>query len=166
MGCRFYIIILVVVQFCDLSVGQHYCTKFDFNRPRYPELSQCRRNLNPEFMSMEYSLHNDIKPYRPTSRYFLSNGFTEFSCDETNITLTINPNTVIEAAIFLKTVDKSFVEILIYDADQNRLVETLRRTGTLGWTIFRGSIKSNILRARVRKCYTFSYAIFIIPFLT
>lgn len=151
MGDRSYIKLAILMILCDLTVGQNFCAKIDFNRTFYPEFHQCQRNQNQLFMSFDYALHANIRPYRPNSHYYLSNGFTGYSCAEYNNTMTFNKNTIIEAAIFLKTIDKSFVDILIYDADQDKLIDSFRRTNIMGWLIVRGTIKQNVQRARVRR---------------
>lgn len=135
--------------FCDRSSAQIHCAQIDFNRTYISEFKECTGKYHPVFIIKEYAQHHDLKPYRPTSHYFLSNNFESFSCAETSMHFTIDANTTIEAAVFLKTIGNSFVEIVIYDADRNERIDSLRSDGTNGWLNLQSKMFHNVRNAQV-----------------
>lgn len=139
----------ILLVLCDLTMAQQLCAKIDFDRTTFPEFRECKEQRLPQLYIKEYLLNRGVPPYKPTSRFFLSNNFYGFSCVESNIFLTFNQHTSIEAALYLKSIENGFVEINIYDANLNALVKSIRSDGTQNWDILRGSIDRNISNARV-----------------
>lgn len=150
MGASLKNILLLtfLVVFCDLASAQSFCAKIDFNRTIFPEFRECQGNFQ-KFVIREYGMGKDVKPYRTDSKYFLTNDLDKYSCAESNIRLSINPSTTIEAAIYLKSAGGAFVEINIYDVDRNARVDTLRNEGTSGWFILKKNMETTIPNARV-----------------
>lgn len=151
---EFYHVIILAVflmtKFCDVTLAQINCAQIDFNRTTYPEFRECKGKFYPIFVIKDYASHsNEVKPYRNTSRYYLSNNFNEFSCVESAMFFVIDNYTKIEAAIYLKSIESSFVEIVVYDADRNERIDSLRTDGTNGWQILQKNIRFNIHNARV-----------------
>lgn len=150
---EFYHVIILAVfltVFCDVTLAQINCAQIDFNRTTYPEFRECKGKFYPNFVINDYALHsNEVKPYRNTSRYYLSNNFNEFSCSESVKLFVIDNYTRIEAAVYLKSIESSFLEIVVYDADRNERIDALRTDGTNGWQILQKNIRFNIHNARV-----------------
>lgn len=140
----------ILLAICETALAQTFCAKYDFNRTTNPEFRVCSgRNLEG-FVNQDYASHPEIRPYRPTSRYFLTNSFVQaFLCIESSAIFSFKQNTTVDAAIFLKSIGNSFLQIDIYDADRNFLVHSFRSDGTVGWTILHGIIRNNIPRGRV-----------------
>lgn len=148
---------------CDLA--QELCVKIDFDRPSYSEFRECKEQRLPALCIENYTSHHEVPPYQPTSKYFLSNNFYGFSCIESNIILTFDQNTFIEAALYLRSIGNAFVEINIYDANINALMKSIRSDGIArdSWLILRGTIDGNISNARVSSLIT-SYPLFLLHF--
>lgn len=149
MSAQVIIFVAFFMVFCDIASAQISCAQIDFNRTSYSEFQECKGKYHPIFSIKDYASNGEIKPYRPTSRYFLSNNFNLYSCVESVMYFAINTNTTIEAAIFLKSVDGSFLEIVVYDADRKERIDALRSDGTAGWLILKKQILYTINKARV-----------------
>lgn len=149
ISCHLVALFVFLMVLCDRTSAQLHCAQIDFNRTSYPEFRECIGKYYPVFIIKDYALFRDLKPYRPTAHYFLSNNFDSFSCIETSMHFVINANTTIEAAIFLKSIGNSFVEIVIYDADRNERIDSLRSDGTNGWLNLQAKMFHNINNAQV-----------------
>lgn len=145
----FFLAILIVIN-NDLSSAQMKCVKIDFNRTTFPEFRICQGKNLPSFVVKEYSAQKELTPFRPNSKYYLSYNFHDsYSCAESNIQLTVNPTSIIETAVYLKAAGSSFLEIIVYDADRNERIDTLRTDGTNGWQILYKNLRKTIQNARV-----------------
>lgn len=149
MSAQVIIFVGLFMVFCDIASAQISCAQIDFNRTSYSEFQECIGKYHPIFSIKDYASNGEIKPYRATSRYFLSNNFNLYSCVESAMYFAIDTNTTIEAAIFLKSVDGSFLEIVIYDADRKERIDALRSDGTAGWLILKKQMLYTIHKARV-----------------
>lgn len=134
---------------CDVTSAQMACAKIDFNRTSFTEFRECQGKYSPILAIKDYASHPNVKPYRPKSQYFLSNNFNTYSCIESSQLFAIDTNTLIEAAIYLKSIENSYIEIVIYDADRNERIDSLRNDGTTGWMELKGKMTHVIHRARV-----------------
>lgn len=155
-----FFVILVVIN-NNLTLAQMNCAKIDFNRTTSPEFAECQGKNQPNFRIKNYAIEKELTPYRPNSKFYLSNNFHDsYSCAETIIQLTVNPTTIIELAVYLKSVGLSFLEIVVYDADRNERIDSLRTDGTNGWQIIYKNLRRTIQNARVRSHFQieeFSY---------
>lgn len=134
----------------NLSLAQTNCAKIDFNRTAFPELRECQGKNLPNFVIKSYSDQPDLIPFRPNSKYYLTNNFHDsYSCAESAMPLTVNPTSIIEAAVYLKSPDSSFLEIVVYDIDRNERIDSFRTAGTYGWQILYTNIRKTITNARV-----------------
>lgn len=132
------------------TLAQANCAKVDFNRTTFPEYGVCQGKNQPNFVIKSYSVLKELTPYRQQSVYYLSNNFHDtYSCAESTIPLTVNPTSLIEAAVNLKSVGSSFLEIVVYDADRNERVDSVRTDGTNGWQIIHKNLHRTIQHARV-----------------
>lgn len=142
--------ILIVINCNNFSLAQTNCVKIDFNRTTSPEIAECFGKNQPNFVINTYELQKELIPYRPNSKYYLSYNFHEtYSCAESTMQLTVNPTSIIEAAIYFKPVGSSFLEINVYDANRNERIDSLRTDGTNGWQIFHKNLHKTIQNARV-----------------
>lgn len=145
----FFIAILIVIN-NDLSLAQMNCAKIDFNRTSVPELRECKGKNLPNFVIKTYSKELEPAPYRSNAIYFLSNNFHDtYTCTESTMQFTMKPTTLIEAAVYLKSFGISFLEIVVYDADRNERIDSVRTDGTNGWQILHANIRKTIQNARV-----------------
>lgn len=149
--CVLFFVILVVITRKNLSVAESNCAKIDFNRTTSPEFGVCQGKNQPNFVIKSYSVQKEPAPYRQNSKYYLSNNFHDtYSCAESTIPLSVNPTSLVEAAVYLKSsVGSSFLEIVVYDADRNERVDSLRTDGTNGWQIIYKNLHKTIPHARV-----------------
>lgn len=147
----FVYIFAVIKNSSAQSLAPTNCAKIDFNRTTFPEFGVCLGKNQPNFVIKSYLAQKDLTPHRPKSVYFLSNNFHDsYSCAESNIPLIVNPTSLIEAAVNLKSVGSSFLEIVVYDADRNERVDSVRTDGTNGWQIIYKKLQRTIQHARVR----------------
>lgn len=147
----FVCILAVIKSNLAQTLAQTNCAKIDFNRTTFPEFGVCQGKNQPNFVIKSYSGQKELAPYRQKSVYYLSNNFHDsYSCAESTIPLTVNPTSLIEAAVNLKSVGSSFLEIVVYDADRNERVDSLRTDGTNGWQIIHKNLGRTIQNARVR----------------
>lgn len=156
VSARNILCLTFLVVFCDRTTAQSFCAKVDFNRTAFPEYNECSGKFYPNFVVKDYAMAKNIQPYRPYTKYYLTNNFDQFSCAESNIRISINPSSVIEAAIYLNPIGNAFVEINIYDADRNVRVDSLRSDGTSEWFILKKNMQSIIPNARVKTFITFN----------
>lgn len=133
------------------SLAQISCARIDFNRTTFPEFITCEGKNQPNFVIKSYFAQKELTPHRQKSIFYLSNSFHDtYSCAESNIPLTVNPTSIIEAAVNLKSVGSSFLEIVVYDADRNERIDSVRTDGTNGWQIIHKKLQRTIQHARVR----------------
>lgn len=130
-----------------------FCEKIDFNRSYYTEIQACSKEYLPTFLLKPYSTTPDIKPYRPRSVYFLSTNFVGYSCAETTKKYSMNSNTRIDVAVFLRSTEYANIEIAIYNADLNRRIHSWvngTATGQPGnWFTLHGIVTETIPNALV-----------------
>lgn len=151
----FFSAILIVLNNNNLSLAQINCAKIDFNRTAFPEFRDCQGKNLPNFMIKTYSIQTELTPFRLNSKYYLTNNFHDsYSCAESAIQLTLNPTSIIEAAIYLRSPDSSFLEIAVYDVERNERIDSFRTDGTIGWQILYTNIRRTILNARVSSIFT------------
>lgn len=146
------LVILLVISSAHLSLAQINCLKIDFDRTTFPEFGICQSKNQPNFVIKSYATQNDLKPFRSNAKYYLTNNFYDtYSCAESipPYTLKVNPTSVIEVAVNLKSNTSSFLEIVLYDADRNERVDSIRTDGTNGWQIIHKNIRKTIQNARV-----------------
>lgn len=164
-GFSVYLFISVVTWCSGLAAAQNVCAKIDFNRTISQDFVECHGKYQPIFVIKDYATHRELKPYRPTSRYFLSNNFDMYSCGETRMHFSLNAESSIEASIFFKSIGNAFFEIIVYDSIKNVRVTSVRSDGTAGWFILRDHIRSNIQNARVseefQQASSFAFNIFV-----
>lgn len=154
MGLRvkniFIFVILNVISFSDFTLAQMKCVKIDFNRTTSPEFGVCLGKNQPNFVIKTYEKQKEFIPHRLNSKYYLSNNFHDsYSCGESTMLLTVNPTSIIEAAIYFKSVGSSFLEIVVYDANRNERIDSLRTDGTNGWQIIYKNLHRTVQSARV-----------------
>lgn len=129
-----------------------FCEKIDFNRSYYTEIQACSKEYLPTFLLKPYSTSPDIKPYRPRSVYYLSTNFVGYSCAETTKKYSMDTNTRIDVAVFLKSTEYANIEVAIYNADMNRRVHSWIN-GTAGqpgsWFTLHGIVTETIPNALV-----------------
>lgn len=144
------VFVIFVVINSKQSLADTNCAKIDFNRTTFPEFGVCRGKNQPNFVINLYSEQTELTPYRKNSKYYLSNNFHDtYSCAESTIPLSVNPTSIIEAAVYLKSSGPSFLEIVVYDADRNERIDSLRTDGTNGWQIIHKNLRKTIPHARV-----------------
>lgn len=148
----FVVAILIVINSGGVLLAQTNCVKIDFNRTTFPEFETCLGKNLPNFMIKSYATQNELTPFRPTTNYYLSNNFFDsYSCAESSLpsTIKVNPTTIIEVAVNLKSKASSFLEIILYDADRNERIDSVRTDGTNGYQIIHKQIQKTIANARV-----------------
>lgn len=144
----YYFVFLSLV--CDISQAQNFCAKIDFNRPTYSEFHECHGRYIPKFVIKPYWEQHEIHPYRSTSQYFLGTDFYPDSCIESVQNFSMNANTRIEAAIYLKSFSNAFIEIIVLDAENNSQVHNWRNgTANGNWFVIHGEVQKNIPHAQV-----------------
>ncbi|XP_031635925.1 uncharacterized protein LOC116348878 [Contarinia nasturtii] len=163
--CYGYLVLTLIV-LCDISFANKYCAKIDFNRPIYNEVRECRSQNHLPLASKSYATNKDFLRYRPNSMFYLANNFFNYSCVEISMELKIDSNTVIEAALYLKSINHAFVEFNVYEERTHELIKSIHTDGTTGWTILRGNYFRNIPNARVEiKAFMNEYSRLGIEFL-
>lgn len=162
MQSLFNVFLTIVACLIGLSSAQNSCAKIDFNQSTYPAFRECRGKFLPVFIVKEYAYFHDIKPYRPSSRYFLSTNIDGYSCIESTFKFNLNINSRIEAAVYLNSFANAFVEIVVYNMDQNNVpVYSWRNASSNGWFLVHGDIRSSIPNAQVTKRIDSSFFNFI-----
>lgn len=147
----FFVTLIVIDNNLSMAQSQMNCAKIDFNRTTTPEFGECLGKNQPNFVIKSYQTQKELTPYRPNSKYYLSYNFHDsYSCGESTMQLTVNPTSLIEAAIHFKSAGSSFLEIVVYDADRNERIDSLRTDGTNGWQIIYKNLRRTIQNARVR----------------
>lgn len=147
---KFLSLFVAVLLSCSTASAQSPCAKIDFNRTMFHEFRECRQRYNPVFAIKDYTV-NTIQKYRPNSRYFLGTNFNEYSCIESVARFPLNPNSFIDAPVYLTSVPGAFVEIVVYDMDRNLPVYSWRNSDGKGiWSIAHIDIKSSIPNAQVK----------------
>ena len=151
MSFRTLTIALYITTLCYVATGQSFCGKFDFNQSYLMGFSACYGKYPSVFVPKDYLSNPEIRPYRPTSRYFLGSIPNTYSCMESNNYFSMNANTRIEAAIYLKSDWNSFLRIIVMDVNQNRPIHTFQIEPKFGnWFLFQEEIRTIIPNAKVR----------------
>lgn len=156
MGVQIQTVLFValLMVLCDLTTAQQkFCAKVDFNRTSFTEFGACHEKHFEILYIKDYASNKDLKPNRPTARYFLSNRYSAYSCVETNLKLSLNQNSTYETAVFLKSDGKSFLEIVVYDGDRHEPIDSFWTGGSNGWQIIKRNLKKVTLNARVRASF-------------
>lgn len=154
--------VVVVGIFCALLIfepigAQMFCEKVEFNQSMYSKFRSCTNKLLPIMVVKDYASHREIPAYRPTSRFFLSTYTEGDSCVELTTRFSLNSNSRIESAIYLKSMLRSFVEITVYDMDKyGQPVYSWRNETANRWIIVQGEIRLSIPNAQVSTLKNFS----------
>lgn len=147
---HFLSFVLPLLLLCSITSAQNQCVKIDFNRTVSDEIRECNQRKLPALAIKDYSTNN-LPKYRPTTRYFLGTNFIEFSCIELSAKFSLNPDSYIEAPVYLKSDTKAYISITVYDMDRNMSVYSWRNSDGKGaWSMAHIDIKSQITNAQVR----------------
>lgn len=150
---HFLSLIVLLLLLCAVTSAQNQCAEIDFNRTVFNEFRECNQRQLPALAIKDYTV-NIIPKYRPTSRYFLGTNFNEFSCIESSAKFSLNPDSYIKAPVYFKSASDAFIEVLVYDMDQNLPVYSWRKNNAKGeWSMAHIDIKSKIPNAQVRTLY-------------
>lgn len=141
-----FTVVSVLLLYC-LASGQNFCGKFDFNQTYLTGFNVCYGKSM--FMIKDYFTQPQIRPYRPTSRYFLGTNSDSYYCMASINRFSINANSHIEAAIYLKSNWNSFVEITLLDADRNMPVHVWQIPVNGNWYLLQEEIRTPINNAIV-----------------
>lgn len=157
-------IIVVFLVFSSIScISAMFCEKIDFNRIAYEKIQQCTLQNLPKLEIKNYAATTNVKPFRPTSSYYLSTVPIGYSCSQTTKTYTLNQRTRIEAAIFLKSFEYANVEISVYDVDLRQKMHSWMIGASDGkptsWFVFHGEVAQNISNAVVKVFVVFLAAL-------
>lgn len=148
-------LIVPLLLFCSILSVHIQCAEVDFNRTVFTEFRECNQRQLPALVIKNYSANN-IPNYRPTSLFFLGTNVNKFSCIESSDKFPLNPDSYIKAPVYFKSISGAFIEILVYDLDQNLPVYSWRKSDGKGdWTMAHIDIKNEIPNAQVRvlQCY-------------
>lgn len=149
-----FIYYVVALIYCNFIVAQNpnqnlahrYCAKVEFTQLSF--VSEFRGCFNPRYDNFIIKDYNfNFKPFRPNVKQYLSNVRVN-SCTELYRNLTFDQFTVIEAAIFLKSLRSESIEIIVHDIDKNTSYP-LQYYGVGRWEIFSKKIQKNIANAKV-----------------
>lgn len=146
-----YLWILILFYSCDLPRAQQpYCAKIDFNRSVVRGFSECNGQFLPMFRVKKYVDATWLQPFRPTSKYFLSNDVEGLSCAESNARFSLNATSEIDAAIYLDyQYEGAFIEMKVIDTDTKETVEQWKHDSSIKWFMFRKKISVNVRNAQV-----------------
>lgn len=155
MAIRHIFVILMVSSSLYIAASDSpLCSKIDFNRADYRDFRQCSGQNLPIFVVKTYATTpvTDVYKYRPNSLYYLSTSFYGYSCVESVNRFTMNRNTRIEAAVFLKTITYANIEIAIYNEQHRRVYTWINETSQgrpSTWFIMQGVVSETITNAMV-----------------
>lgn len=153
MAIRQVFVVLVVSSSLYMAASDSpFCSKIDFNQANYRDFQQCSGQNFPIFVVKPYSPASDVPKYRPNSIYYLSTGYYGYSCVESVKRFSMNRNTRIEAAIFLKTTTYASIEVAIYNDQHRRVYSWINETWAgrpSSWLILRGTVFETVSNAMV-----------------
>lgn len=128
------------------------CRLIDFNNiDSMLEIEECSSGM--EFTIKSYA-DEPLVPFRIDSENFLSNRQSGFTCFSTIEPLTLDANTEIYFAIYLRSIlsdDASFVEIQMFDLDESIVVLLMSAVVTNGWTEYNIKLVGPVENAKVNR---------------
>lgn len=153
MAIRQMFVVSVILLFVYKTASESpLCSKIDFNRYEYRDFRQCSGQNIPIFVVKQYATTSDVYKYRPNSIYYLSTDFYNFSCIESVKRFSMDRNTRIEVAVYLKTTTYANIEIAIYNDRHRRIYSWINET-TAGrpssWFVMQGVVYETIPNAMV-----------------
>lgn len=128
------------------------CRLIDFNNiESMLEIEACSTGL--EFTIKSYAAE-PVDPFRIDSENFLSNRQSGYTCFSTIESFTLDENTEIYSAIYLRSIivdDNSFVEIQVFDLDESSVIPVMSVGVTNKWDEYNYKLDGPVENAKVNR---------------
>lgn len=143
-------ILLSTLLWCAYGQQLPVCAKIDFNRSNITQFRSCYEQYLPVLGSKEYVQHPEIRPYRNTSRFFLSPKIEGASCVESEANFRLDEHSIIQAAIYVDYEDSgAFVTIIVVDLVENDEAYSWKYEQPAGWFMVEEKITKKLDQAMV-----------------
>ncbi|XP_031635914.1 uncharacterized protein LOC116348872 [Contarinia nasturtii] len=148
MISRIYSVYLVaILVLCDSIAAQQFCHQIQFNRNTFSkDMKPCGDKSKSPFVIKDFN--ENFKPHISDSKQYLSNNFVN-SCAELAPRLSLTANSSIHANIYLKKVKDEFVEIVVYDASRNQVMERFRQNIYGNFNELVGRVRVDVPNAKI-----------------
>jgi hypothetical protein len=154
MGTFFvHSLLLLLIMAIDCAMGaDKTCERLDFNDQNNTKMMPCTGKYK-YFLTKEYTANGTFKPFRPTSKYYLSvDGKNGYYCAETVDIFYVMPKFTDFRIIYQLTAKYASVTVKVLDADDklNLVEEWTIFLETSDWSLFKEEASRTVRNAKVQ----------------
>lgn len=151
-GLTSRVLLTIWTAWLSIAVAQQpTCSKIDFNRATLSEFTECYQLFLPLLDVKKYAERPEIRPYRPTSLYYLSPSAEGLACLESKTNFQLDENSIVQAAIYVDFKDAgASLSINVIDLVQNVEAYVWKYERPTKWIFIEEKITKKLPRALVR----------------